>query len=188
MILLLAVVAGLVAGVARARARRRPYWAIDLKWGGLVVLAVIPQLLAFHILSTAAYIPDNSASVILVTSQLALVAFVLANRDKPGFWLLGIGLGLNLAVILCNGGWMPISPETVERLISTSAAPVGSIGERFWHEQGHRVAQGRDAPLVALRPPDLPGWIPLARGFQRRGCCSCQWCFLATVDTRGKTF
>ena len=37
----------------------------------------------------------------------------ISCRHLPGFWLLGVGLLLNLTVIAANGGLMPISPETL---------------------------------------------------------------------------
>ncbi len=129
MILLLAVAIGLTAGMLRARFGRRPYRAYELEAIGLVVLAVVPQLLAFHISSTAARIPDGVASAILVSSQFLLLGFVWLNRQKPGFWLLGLGLALNLIVILLNGGWMPIAPETVKQI--TSSGRHWQLGDRF---------------------------------------------------------
>ncbi len=129
MILLLAVAIGLAAGMLRAKSGRRPYRAYALEAIGLVVLAVVPQLLAFHISSTAARIPDGIASAILVGSQFVLLGFVWLNRHKPGFWLLGLGLALNLTVILLNGGWMPIAPEVVDQIASSERQ--WQIGDRF---------------------------------------------------------
>lgn len=129
MILLLAVAIGLAAGMLRARFGRRPYRAYALEAIGLVVLAVVPQLLAFHISSTAARIPNGVASAILVGSQFVLLGFVWLNRHKPGFWLLGLGLVLNLTAILLNGGWMPVAPEIVEQIASPGSH--WQIGDRF---------------------------------------------------------
>lgn len=131
MILLWAVAAGAVAGWARARTRGHPYQAPELQLVWLVLLAVIPQLFAFHIQRTADAIPDHIASIILVSSQCALLIFVVANLDKPGFWALGIGLGLNLLVILANGGWMPISPQTASEMYPEVPDEYWTSGERF---------------------------------------------------------
>jgi hypothetical protein len=94
-------------------------------------VAVLPQLFAFHIVSTARLIPNHIASGILVSSQLVLLAFVWANRTQPGFWALGLGLGLNLLVIVVNGGWMPISPGTLQKLVPEAPPDTWQIGHRF---------------------------------------------------------
>ena len=41
------------------------------------------------------------------------MVFVWFNRRLQGFWLLGLGLLLNMAVITANGGLMPITFETL---------------------------------------------------------------------------
>jgi hypothetical protein len=67
----------------------------------------------------------------LVGSQLILLVFVLYNRGHPGLKLLGIGLGMNLAVIVFNGGLMPINPDTVSRLVPDVSRDAWEIGRRF---------------------------------------------------------
>ncbi len=160
MILLLAVVAGLAAGLARAWSRQELYQAPGLRLVWLVVLAVLPQVLAFHLFSTAKLLPDQIASIILVSSQILLMAFVWVNRTQPGFWALGLGLGLNLLVILLNGGWMPISPETVQKLVPHAPPEAWTIGDRLGSGKdlilpvaGTRLAWLSDRFL-------LPAWSP----------------------------
>jgi hypothetical protein len=53
-----------------------------------------------------------------------LVLFVWYNRHLQGFWLLALGLLLNLAVIATNGGLMPISPETLRIVHNMQAEEV----------------------------------------------------------------
>jgi hypothetical protein len=67
----------------------------------------------------------------LVISQAGLLIFALANLNFPGFWLLSLGLILNLTVILFNGGLMPISPETVSTIFPDMQAGGMVIGERL---------------------------------------------------------
>lgn len=131
MILLLAVIAGIIAGVLRAWVRKKEYHIAELEMIWLVFLAVVPQIFAFHIVRTALIIPDIVASGILIYSQIILLIFIWVNRSHPGIWVLGAGLGLNLAVILVNGGWMPISPAKVHALVPN--APIGTwlTGERL---------------------------------------------------------
>jgi hypothetical protein len=140
MILVVAVVIGLAAGIIRARITQRPYQPPSLKFIGLVLVALLAQwiVLGFH--PTRVIVPDLYASLVLVLSQLALLAFVWVNRKTSGFWLLGAGLLLNLAVILLNGGWMPISPDTVRWLAPNAAPDAWQIGER--------LAFGKDKVLL----------------------------------------
>ena len=131
MILLLAVLAGLIAGLARATYHRSGYHIPDLRLWWLAILAVLPQLLAFHLPYTRDIFPEGWVQAALVSSQLLLMVFALLNLDKPGFWMLSLGLLLNLTVIGLNGGLMPISPGTVKLLAPN--APEGSwqVGERL---------------------------------------------------------
>ncbi|MCK6625364.1 MAG: DUF5317 domain-containing protein [Anaerolineae bacterium] len=50
--------------------------------------------------------------VILNVSQLALVLLFLLNYHVPGAKLFAFGIALNALVMLANGGWMPLTPET----------------------------------------------------------------------------
>ena len=131
MILLSAVIIGLAAGLIRARCTGRSYQPYQLKHTWLVLLAFIPQWLAFVLPATRTHLPNPWAPPILVTSQVILLVFCLLNWQKPGFWLLGLGLFLNLGVILLNGGLMPISPATAAWLVPNSSGNLWQVGERF---------------------------------------------------------
>lgn len=157
MILVAAVIIGLAAGLVRAKIAKRSYQPQSLKFIGLVVIALVAQWIAFGFHPTRTVIPDLYASLVLVLSQLVLLVFAWKNRKVPGFWLLGAGLLLNLVVILLNGGWMPISPDTV-RWLAPDAAPDA------W-QVGQRLGFGKDMVLLVentrlwilsdhLRPPD----------------------------------
>ncbi len=107
----------------------------------------------------------KAVAVGLVVSQLLLLLFVWANRRLPGFWLLGLGLALNLLVILLNGGLMPIAPETVTYLFP-------EIPAEKW-EPGQRLGTTKDVVL----PRELtrlwflsdwlvtPKWMPYRMAF-----------------------
>lgn len=140
MILIAAVLIGLAAGVIRARVTKRPYQPQSLKLIGLVLVALAAQWIVFGFHPTRTVIPDLYASLILVLSQFVLLIFAWENRKVAGFWLLGAGLLLNLAVILLNGGWMPISPDTVRWLAPDAAPDAWQIGER--------LAYGKDKVLL----------------------------------------
>jgi hypothetical protein len=131
MILSGAVVVGLIAGLARARIQRLPYQAPELKWLWLVILAFFTQWLAFRLPVSWMYLNSKWAAAALVGSQIALLVFAWANRKQPAFWLLGIGLLLNLVVIVANGGLMPITPETVAHLTKAEPGLIWQVGERL---------------------------------------------------------
>jgi hypothetical protein len=163
MILAWAVLAGLAAGFLRSAIQGQRYQPAEPEKIWLVLLAALPQIFAFFLPATRQRIPDSWIPYLLIGSQVLLLVFVWFNRRKPGMWLMGLGLILNLLVISLNGGWMPISPET---LIS-QGAPQGSwqIGARH----------GFSKDLVLLREDTrfwllsdiltLPDWIPYRVAF-----------------------
>jgi hypothetical protein len=131
MILGLAIFAGLIFGLMKAWLRKKPFRLPDLSLTWLGVVAFLPQWLVFYLPATRSRIPDGWASGALVFSQLLFLIFLWANRHKPGFWLFGCGLVLNLVVILLNGGWMPINPEMVLRLYPNAPSGAWEIGQRL---------------------------------------------------------
>jgi hypothetical protein len=131
MILLVAVAAGLAAGLLRARIRRQSYQVPEIKWFWLAFLALLPQWLAFGLPVLRSRINIEWAATALIGSQLILLIFAWINRTQPGFWLLGIGLMMNLAVIALNGGLMPISPESVAHLAKANPDLTWQVGERL---------------------------------------------------------
>jgi hypothetical protein len=155
MILLLAVVTGLLAGLVRAWYGGRHLRSPKLRLAWLVPLAFLPQLLAFYLPVPRHSVADSLAAAALVTSQAVLLVFAWLNRDQPGFPALGLGLALNLLVISLNGGLMPISPETVAQLL-----PPGT-----W-QVGDRLGRNVVLPTAAMRLGWLsdhllmPAWFP----------------------------
>lgn len=131
MILLLAVVVGLLAGLARAGLSGRQLAPPTLSATWLVPVAFVPQWLAFFHPAVRQRVPDALAAGALIASQILLLSFVWINRQQPGFWALGLGLGLNLLVIVANGGWMPISPDTLQRMYPGRAAGTWVPGQRL---------------------------------------------------------
>jgi hypothetical protein len=184
MILLVAVVAGALAGLARARlgGRRFQVGALDHVW--IIFLAVFIQALAFYLPPTRDIMPDRLAAYLLISSQIGLVVFVWLNRKQPGLWVLGAGLILNLVVIFANGGLMPISPEIATRLVPTRAIDTWETGVRFgwskdilldkadtlfWWLSDCLVSPAWFLPRVAFSPGDVlvalgAFWFFWARG------------------------
>ncbi len=165
MILLSAIILGMAAGLLQSTWGGRKLRSLRLRWEGLVLAAVLPQLFLFHFALIHLAISDGMAKAVLVLSQMLLLVFVWVNRKEPGFWLLGLGLGLNFLVIVLNGGLMPISPAMVSHLAAGAQAGAWQIGARLW--------DGKDVvlPLSATRLAwlsdfwTLPGWVPYRVAF-----------------------
>jgi hypothetical protein len=139
MILLVAVLVGLTAGLCRAWIGKRQYRAYALKAPGLVILAFIPQFTAFFFPKTRSLISDNLASILLVSSLIILLFFSLLNIQKISFWPIITGFLMNFLVIALNGGFMPISSETLQKLFPSS--------ESTW-VVGQRLGYGKDIILA----------------------------------------
>ena len=116
MILLASLVCGFSVCQLRAWFRQRALSAPQLRQPWIVVIAALPQFLAFGPTPARQQISDEYASAALAGSMALWLIFAWANRRLPGFWLLGLGLALNLLVIAINGGFMPISPETLHAI------------------------------------------------------------------------
>ena len=71
--------------------------------------------LAFVMQGITVFFPDSGWArplgvTMILLSYVLLTGMVLANRDRPGMWLAGVGILLNFTVILLNGG-MPVLTE-----------------------------------------------------------------------------
>lgn len=111
MLLVAGALIGLVAGLAtggslRNLAQRR------LRWPLVVVVALVVKELGIH--SPLATV--GAAPWIFVLSLAALIAWALWHHDRlPGIWLVAAGTGLNLIVVVANGGHMPVPVEEARR-------------------------------------------------------------------------
>jgi hypothetical protein len=128
MVMLPTVGLGFVGAVLRSRLGRRRLSPPRLH--GLVPAAFLPQAIAFY-LPGLLQLPDMWASVGLIVSQMGLLIFAIINRRHTGMRAMGIGLALNMLVVSQNGGWMPISHETLVRLEPLTAAEDWVVGSRF---------------------------------------------------------
>ena len=131
MLLLLAVLAGVSAGIVRAWIGKRNFQTVSLRAIWILLLAFIPQFIAFYLPSTQRTISADLAKTLLIGSQIFLLLFLFFNLRLPGMWISCIGLGLNLMVILLNGGLMPIYPETVHHLYPEATVDQVQSGERL---------------------------------------------------------
>lgn len=130
MILLAAIAAGTLAGWGYARWTGRTWQPPMFRATWLVALGFLPQLLAFYLPYTRRLLPDGLASLSLVVSQFMLLVFTFANLRLPGMPVIMVGLACNLAVILANGGFMPLPVEAAARLVDRDVLERLTIGER----------------------------------------------------------
>jgi hypothetical protein len=130
----LALGVGLLAGgrLARLGARRVAWW-----WIGLAACAA--QIAAIN----TAWTPDALDLVLIAGSHVALLLVALANRRLPGANAVAVGLAMNLAVMLLNGGLMPIAPDTLARAGRFEPWKVGD------GTPGSRVASSKDVLMPA---------------------------------------
>jgi hypothetical protein len=112
-ILLLALAVALLVAFLRGGSLRN-LADFHLEWGWLAGLALAIQIAAIYWLRGDSYLYLQGG--VLVASSLLLLPVVWRNRRSPGLALIGLGLALNLVVMVANGGFMPITSEAVARI------------------------------------------------------------------------
>lgn len=131
MVLGIAVIIGLAAGLTRSWIGKREYRFYELKAPILVVIAFIPQIFGFFLPATREFFSEQMASVLLVSSMILLLIFSILNLKKMSFIPISAGFLCNFLVIVLNGGYMPISPETIQKLIPGATSDLWTLGHRF---------------------------------------------------------
>jgi len=143
------VLAGLLLGGSFANLER-----LSVRLGGLVVLALLLQLVAFSPVGARA----GSTAVITahVVSYALLLAFVAANLRRRPVALAGIGIILNALTIFANGGYMPATRRALE------------IAGRLYPGQTSHNSElaGPGTHLLFLADVfAVPSWVPLHNVF-----------------------
>ncbi|MFN8487140.1 MAG: DUF5317 domain-containing protein [Caldilineaceae bacterium] len=165
MILLLAVLVGILAGMARAWYGKRPFLLLDIQAFWLVLVAFVPQWLAFYLPLTRQSVTDEVASIALISSQSLLFIFAWLNRKQSAFWVLGIGLILNLLVIVLNGGLMPVSPATLAQISPSSSTLHWSVGRRVGISKDILLPPAKTRLAWLSDRFLLPAWFPYQGAF-----------------------
>jgi len=133
--------------------RLRELAAIHARWIGLIYLALAFQIAAFPGHGMPWSTPDGVAVGLWIASDSILVAFVLRNVRLRGIALAGVGLLMNLAAILANGGHMPALPSALR-----------DAGLHY-HVSMNSEAMSHPALPWLVDRWAAPGWIPLANVF-----------------------
>jgi hypothetical protein len=102
--------------------------ATRFRWTGLVFEGLLIQVV-FGIWSPSG-LSQTGALWILILSNLAIAGFILANARLPGMLLAGLGLAMNLTVIVANGA-MPVSSGAA----SAAGLSPPQEGSALKHEQ-----------------------------------------------------
>lgn len=183
MILLAALAAGLLAGWAWARWRRQPYTAPQLRGLWLVLLAFLPQFLVAYLPASRDAVRSDLGAAGVAVSMTVFLAFLWINRRLAGMPLMLAGLVLNLAVMLANGGWMPVSPENATRLVGEAAMSQAAPGDRIGAKDVlMRPAEMRLGPLADRF--FLPSWSPYQAVFSAGDVLIAAGAFWLLVATR----
>jgi hypothetical protein len=139
----LAIIVALLAGGKVDRLSN-----LRLTWLWLAPIAFVLQLLAV-------YGPDPFSGQLeiplIVGSHAALVVVALSNLREAGMAIAAVGLVMNLAVIVANGGLMPVAPETLQ-MAGRDASRIGD------GSPGTRVRQSKDI----IKPREDTWLEPLA--------------------------
>jgi hypothetical protein len=159
MVLVAAVITGLLLGIGRAWVNKREYRVYDLKAPALVLLAFIPQFLIFYLPATRSRIPETTASILFVSSLIILIAFSLLNIRKTSFWSVTAGFLLNVVVILSNGGWMPINPQTAQKILPAGSVDALQIGQRIGYSKDILLTREETRLWFLSDRLTLPQWI-----------------------------
>ena len=160
MILLWAILIGLLIGFLR-RGSLRNLGRLRLRGLWLILTALIIQLLIFP-LGPQEPLVKWGTNYLHLLSYLLLVAFILLNWRYGEFFIIGAGLGLNLLVIMLNGGYMPAS---VKALRYAGLDQVAAVLEQGLHH-GNTVLMSAQTKLNFLGDwLALPKGIPLTTAF-----------------------
>lgn len=81
----------------------------------LALLAVAFQYGGQHAAGAGWISLDVWGPFVYAAASVLLVTAMWLNRKSPAFFLIGVGLMLNLAVVAANGGKMPVSAEGLVR-------------------------------------------------------------------------
>ena len=151
MFMLYAILLGLVVGVA-TRGSLGALGQLQFRWWPLALGGLIVQLFLFSPLAEGV---GSLGPVIYVASTAMVAVAVLANiKQNRAFAVVAAGALCNLAAIVANGGFMPVTPETLA-------------------ESGRTAATGYSNSLASARPAldvlvdrfVLPSGLPLTNVF-----------------------
>ncbi len=138
MILLPVILVGVVVALLRGGSMRQ-LATLPFRLGWLAVLCLAAQVYVIFAPADRLEAERGLHALMVVGSYALLVAVVWFNRRLPAMPVIGLGLILNLVVILANGGFMPVSRE------ATLAAGTRTPQEVV--QEGVRLPKSKDVLL-----------------------------------------
>jgi Family of unknown function (DUF5317) len=159
--ILYAVLAGVAIG---ALGGGNPARLGDLRfiWAPLIAVGLGIQVLLFSTPLGDAL--GAAAPAVYIASNLVVLVAVGRNLAIPGLPLVLIGGGANLAAILANGGYMPVSPAALDALGRTASE--GYTNSRLLDGVAGGAVLGPLTDLFAM-----PAWLPMANVFSVGDAC-----------------
>jgi len=160
MILAVAVVLGLIVSLARHKTQAIDrIAALPLRSAWLALLALVLQypLLLAPFGETQQVVLHQ---VLFLVSHLLLLTFIWQNRSLVGVQIIGLGVIWNLAAILANGGFMPVSPEALVQINPGSTLEQWPAGLHYGYSKGIILAR-QETNLwllsdILVAPPPFP--------------------------------
>jgi Family of unknown function (DUF5317) len=149
--ILYALVIGVIVGTL-AGGRPAGLAALTFRWSGVMLAGLLIQVVLFA--DPVAERVGALGPPIYVTSTVAVLAAVLANRSIRGMPLVAIGAASNLAAIVANGGYMPATRSAM--------AALGKVDPAIYSNSAvlDDPALGPLTDVFALPP-----WLPFANVF-----------------------
>jgi hypothetical protein len=148
MILAAAVLSAVLIGLARG-GRLRRLADLPLRWAWVALIAFGLQIYLIYFPEPVNEGISSPRVIVLIFSYALLFAVIWQNRALPGIWLIGLGFLSNFAVMMLNGGYMPITPEAL--------AQVGHSHNILSPEPGARVRSTKD--IVLPRDQTVVWWL-----------------------------
>lgn len=152
MILLFGIAAGIAIALFRGGDLRN-LGEIRIRWAWVALAALTIQVLLFRLPPAR----TGPARLFFPLVHAAILAVAWVNRDLKGMRLLAAGVALNFAVMVANGGFMPVAPEVLAQAgIAESPEAVG-LHTRLAHSKDVVLSRDETAlwwlsDIIALRP------------------------------------
>jgi hypothetical protein len=130
MILLLGSALALLVALLRG-GRFSRLSGVTLRYGWIAPLAFALQVAVIYFPLSQPKGLWGWHALLLVSSYVLLILVVSLNWRLPGLPLVGLGLGLNLLVMVANGGFMPVTYEALQRAGMAHLALSDAPGSRI---------------------------------------------------------
>ncbi len=160
MILLLAALTAVFVALLRG-GTLRGLASLPVRGRVVVLAAFLMQLPLLYFPAEKASSHLNLERYLLLLSYLLILVIVWKNRKLSGFRAIGLGLLLNLTVMMANGGFMPIEPWVLETFGHQHMATKMESGYRVLHSKDILLTREETrlwvlSDVLVLGPPLLP--------------------------------